>query len=147
MTALTLRAAVIHWHPDELADKVRIVQQAGALVVVQEAEDGRRAHQDLLRQRPDLLVVWTTWKPAHSRMLTGALRAAGLRSPTVLFVEEPSAPLPSAVRAGLRSTVPEALFDQPSRISFWVQRLGARQGNPKSVAADDKPHVPAKDWA
>lgn len=143
---LALRVAVIHWEPMELPAKVRLVQQAGAEVVVQEGEDGHRAHEAVLRQRPDALVMWTTWKPAHSRMLAGAVRAAGARMP-ILFIDEPGAPTPKATLDGLRATVPDALFDVVDRLPFWLERIAARKDNLASVVADDKPHVARKDLA
>lgn len=142
----SLRAAVIHWQADELAAKATLVEQAGATVVLREGDDGRRALEGIVRLEPDVVVLWMTWKPSHSRMLAGALRAtAAGRAVPVLFIEDPAAPTPPATRDALQTTIPDALFDVVERLPFWIERLARRKTTLASVVRDDKPHLPLRE--
>lgn len=122
-----VRAAVVHWDPDTLADKAEAVQGAGGEVVLREGMDARRALQGILDHAPDVVVAWLTWKPNHTRILAAAIRSKpwGRRLP-LLLLDDPAFPTPPATLREIRQAIPDALVDRPERLAFWLQRIGAQ---------------------
>ena len=137
---MTVRAFVVHWDPATLAEKEAVVIAAGAQVVGAEASDGRRAHDEVRRLVPDVLVVWLSWKPSHGRVTAAAIRATSWgRKITILFVDDPATP--AATLARLKAVVPDAIVDVPTRLPFWVGKVAALPGQSIPQAGD--PLAPA----
>lgn len=119
-----VRAFVVHWDPATIAAKEAAVIAAGAEVVGAEHTDGRRAHDEVRRLAPDVLVIWLSWKPSHGRVTAAAIRATAWgRKLPILFVDDPATP--PATLASLKAAVPDALVDVPGRLRFWVERIAA----------------------
>lgn len=119
-----LRAFVVHWDAAELAAKVEAVAAAGAHVVGAEHADGGNALRQVKELKPDVLVVWLARLPGHGRVTAAAIRSYGWASElAVLFVDEPSQPLPKASRAKLQEVLPDAIVVAPATLPAWLARV------------------------
>jgi AmiR/NasT family two-component response regulator len=121
-----IRAFVIHWDPATLPLLESQVRAAGGDVVGAESADGRRAHDEVRRLAPDVLVIGLAWKPSHGRVTAAAIRSTpwGRKLP-ILFVDDPAAPAPPATLQRIKAAVPDAIVDTPARLGFWFPRIAA----------------------
>ena len=121
-----LRAFVVHWDADGLAAKVDAVAAAGAHVVGAEHADGGNALRQVKELKPDVLVVWLARLPGHGRVTAAAIRSYGWASElAVLFVDDPSSPLPKASRSKLEEVLPDAIVATPPTLPAWLARVEA----------------------
>lgn len=119
-----LRAFVVHWDAGGLDARTELVSAAGAHVVGAEHADGQRALRLVRELQPDVLVVWLDRRPGDGRVTAAAIRSYGWASElAVLFVDEPSRPLPKASRAKLAEVLPDAIVVAPATLAAWLAKV------------------------
>src|SRR5687768_782345 len=119
-----LRAFVVHWDAAELDARIEVVTAAGAHVVGAEHADGQAVLRQVKELKPDVLVVWLDRRPGDGRVTAAAIRSYGWASElAVLFVDEPSAPLPKPGRAKLQEVLPDAIVVAPATLPAWLGKV------------------------
>ena len=138
-----VRAFVLHWDADSLPAAEAHVRAAGAEVVGHEVADGQHAHDAIRRLDPDVVVAWLAWKPSHTRFTMAAVRSAAWgRRATLLLVDDPATPASPVLLRQMRDALPDAIVDSPTRLPFWVARLGANLRAKAEAAALAPPPSP-----
>ena len=134
-----MRVRLIHWQPDEAAERLKQLKKAGFEVVF-EPLDGSN-YRTIRRDVPDAFLIDLTRLPSHGREVALALREwKDTRRVPIVFldgeeakIEKLRATLPDAAFAtwkGVTSAVKKAIREAPAEPILPAARPGGYSGTP-----------------